>query len=442
MASLYTEHNRRTIQINNLPQRPKLRLGHIRLRQAQSILTMVEALVASHVAGLPVGDDVGRWLDTIDGTLKDQLAAIGLIDKPKAGRLGKLTEFYITRKEEAKCKAGTLTRLRQSAKDAISFFGYDRRVHTITEAHCEDFRHYLLHKRTPKTLSEATTRKRCGDIRAMFTSAIKAGVLRSNPMQAVPTANISTTQRQFISEADAVKVMEQFPNAQWRLLFALARWGGLRVPSEPQALTWADINFDDNRMTVHSPKTEGYVGKESRIVPIFPEILGPLQDVFDQAEVGEVFVLPMLQDRTGAALRKPMEKAVKAAGLQQWPRMWHNLRATRQTELEDNFPTHVVCSWIGNSPGIAQQHYLQTTEDHFAAAIRSPEPVVQSGLVFGAESGAVDDGNGEKCSVICTTPTNEKAENLDIEGFPQVSSDPYGIRTRVAWMKTRCPRPD
>lgn len=64
-----------------------------------------------------------------------------------------------------------------------------------------------------------------------------------------------------------------------------------------------------------------------------------------------------------------MEKAIKLAGVEPWPRLWHNLRSTRQTELEDHHPTHVVCAWLGNTPKIAQRNYLQVTDQHFADAV-------------------------------------------------------------------------
>ena len=38
------------------------------------------------------------------------------------------------------------------------------------------------------------------------------------------------------------------------------------------------------------------------------------------------------------------------------------------TELQRQFPLHVVCSWLGNSPRIAQQSYLLVTEDDFSKA--------------------------------------------------------------------------
>ena len=43
-------------------------------------------------------------------------------------------------------------------------------------------------------------------------------------------------------------------------------------------------------------------------------------------------------------------------------------RASRETELANEFPIHVVCEWIGNSMDVARRHYLQVTEEHFQKA--------------------------------------------------------------------------
>jgi hypothetical protein len=48
--------------------------------------------------------------------------------------------------------------------------------------------------------------------------------------------------------------------------------------------------------------------------------------------------------------------------------VFHSMLASRQTELQREFPLHAVCSWLGNSPRVAQQCYLFVTEDDFARA--------------------------------------------------------------------------
>jgi len=63
-----------------------------------------------------------------------------------------------------------------------------------------------------------------------------------------------------------------------------------------------------------------------------------------------------------------MTRLLRRAGVSGWPRLFHSMRASRQTELQREFPLHVVCSWLGNSPRIAQQSYLLVTEDDFAKA--------------------------------------------------------------------------
>jgi hypothetical protein len=63
-------------------------------------------------------------------------------------------------------------------------------------------------------------------------------------------------------------------------------------------------------------------------------------------------------------------RILRKAGLNPWPKLFHALRAACQTDLANRFPAHVVCEWLGNSLAVAQEHYLQLTEDHFRAAVQ------------------------------------------------------------------------
>lgn len=85
------------------------------------------------------------------------------------------------------------------------------------------------------------------------------------------------------------------------------------------------------------------------------------------------------------ALRTQMARCIKKANVEPWPRVFHNLRASRQTELEDDWPSHVVNRWLGNSEKVGRDHYLQITDDHFEKAARD-----------GAEIGAVSQGNASQ----------------------------------------------
>lgn len=59
---------------------------------------------------------------------------------------------------------------------------------------------------------------------------------------------------------------------------------------------------------------------------------------------------------------------MKRVGLKPWPKTFQNLRSTRETELAEEYPLHVVTAWLGNSEPVAAKHYLQITDDHFRSA--------------------------------------------------------------------------
>ncbi|MSR59692.1 MAG: site-specific integrase, partial [Planctomycetaceae bacterium] len=145
--------------------------------------------------------------------------------------------------------------------------------------------------------------------------------------------------------------------------------GGLRTPSETLGVRWSDVIWDQDRMRVPSPKT-ARKGKPERFVPLFPELRKQLDELFDLAPDGADFIIPRAV-RAEVNMRGKMAQIVRKAGFVPWPRIFHNLRSTRQTELTETFPAHVVAAWMGNTVDVANKHYLQTTDAHFAAAAGS-----------------------------------------------------------------------
>ena len=49
------------------------------------------------------------------------------------------------------------------------------------------------------------------------------------------------------------------------------------------------------------------------------------------------------------------------------------LRASRQTELTERFPLHVVCEGLGNTTTVATQHYLLVRDSDFEKALERDE---------------------------------------------------------------------
>ena len=136
-------------------------------------------------------------------------------------------------------------------------------------------------------------------------------------------------------------------------------------------MKWCDVDWANNRIRVTCSKTEHHQDRAERYVPLFPELRGHLLQAYEEAEAGTEYVITRYRNKNGN-LRTQLQRIIRGAGLTPWPRLFHNLRSTRQTELAEQFPAHVVCSWIGNTERVADDFYLQTTDAHFAKAIAQP----------------------------------------------------------------------
>jgi hypothetical protein len=145
-------------------------------------------------------------------------------------------------------------------------------------------------------------------------------------------------------------------------------------------------------MIVSSPKTECH-GKPTRQVPLFKELRPYLEAAWDVAPDGAVYVLPeryrnSANKATGwrnCNLRTQFERIVERAGLEKWPRLFHAMRSSCESDLVKRHPLHMAARWLGNTPRIAEKHYLITSDADFneAAGIDRGDKE-QSG----AESGA------------------------------------------------------
>ena len=98
-------------------------------------------------------------------------------------------------------------------------------------------------------------------------------------------------------------------------------------------------------------------------------------------------------------LRTEFLRIIERAGFLPWERIFHNMRATRQTELEDKYPSHVVCAWMGNSERTARKHYLQVRDEHFERAAESganihPTDTVEANMMLVSPGKTLSSMNG------------------------------------------------
>ncbi len=286
---------------------------------------------------------------------------------------------------------------KQPIRNLIAHFGPKKDITKISEADAMDFRQYLMNSK----LASATVAKRLQFARKFFHDARRRKLIASNPFAEVSAKSVvRLDQRRFVTQEETTKLLDACPNHHWRTIIALARYGGLRCPSEVLSLRWQDIDWDKQRINVPSPKTAHH-GKESRMIPLFPELQVALEEAWEFAPEGANYVVDEHYRKSSNAsngwrncnLRTYFERIITRAGLVPWPKLFHALRSSRETELAQDFPIHVVTAWLGNTPTIAMRHYLLTTDADFERAAGGKtrtEKAVQIPVQQAQETGGKD----------------------------------------------------
>ncbi len=369
MATLFRDSRTRGYQIQFARpdgRRTSIRLGQVTKRQAENVKWYVEDLVACRETGSAPRPATAEWVAQAPKKVRRRLERLGLVEtreRRTVPTLGEWLETYISGRKDIQRR--TRINMDQARSDLLRFFGAKKRLDQITPGEAEDFRIWM---KADRGLSEGTIRRRCKRAKQFFNAAVKKRIIPENPFSGLKCGPYADASRfYFVTRAEAEAVLEACPDAQWRLIFALCRYGGLRCPSELLALRWQDVDWERMRFTVHAAKTAHHTGSGIRLVPIFPELHLHLREVYEHAEEGTEYVITRYR-HTNQNMRTTLSGIIYRAGLELWPKLFQNLRSTRETELAEEFPLHVVCAWIGNSQPIAAKHYLQITEAHFEQA--------------------------------------------------------------------------
>lgn len=372
MASVCCEGNgRRYIQANELPGRPKVRLGKVSDKVAESIRTKVESLIAAKASGQPLDQETAAWLGRIDTRLHDKLVKAGLVmPRQRDARpvtLGEfLDEYFSALGPQKPNTARNNLRARRLLEE---FFDGNRTLASITEGDADDYRNWLLNT---KRLAKGGVGRDIGRAKTLFKAAARKRLIPESPFAHLQCPSQTNPSRKKYIPGDVIElVIAACPNHEWRLIFAFSRYAGLRIPSEIQNLKWADIHWESNRFTVRATKVEHHAGRETRSIPIFPELRPYLEAARRDAKEGCEYVISRAEG--GPNLRRYAEQIIKKAGVQQWPKLFVNLRASCEKDLMEVHRPDAVLTWIGHSAQVHLQHYAPgATECDYQKAVQNP----------------------------------------------------------------------
>lgn len=242
MASISNDGNglRRIQYVGPDGRRRAIRLGRVSERTAQQVRAHVENLVSAKATGHAVPRETASWLAADAGEpMLTKLAAVGLIQPREAVLLKPYLAAVLASRGDV--KASTKLVMGHVERNLLDYFGEAKDLRTITPGDADAWRLWLV---TNEKLAAATVSKRAGMAKAFFRPAARRKLIDANPFEDIKRGSQANSSREyFVSTADARKVLDHCPDDDWRLMFALARFGGLRVPSEPLGLRWADVDW-------------------------------------------------------------------------------------------------------------------------------------------------------------------------------------------------------
>lgn len=205
--------------------RPTIRLGKVSQRAAESVKNRVELLLEAKLLNRPMDGDLAQWVAGLDQRMAKKFAEVGLIPNPEpkpTDTLGPFLRGYIDGR--ADLKPATKIVRGQVIRDLTEFFSDSRDVRTIVPGDADDFKQWLV----GRELAPTTIHKRLQVARSFFHAMRRRKLIDENPFDGVKAAATGIRDRQrFVTRAEITSVLDACPDHHWRMIVALARYGGL-----------------------------------------------------------------------------------------------------------------------------------------------------------------------------------------------------------------------
>ena len=109
-----------------------------------------------------------------------------------------------------------------------------------------------------------------------------------------------------------------------------------------------------------------------------------------------------------------MKRLIALLGIKPWPKLFHNLRASRESELCDEYPLATVCQWLEHRPQVGVAHYLvyPDKDASFQRAIGKAGRVTRKATRQGEELGEFE-------GILGTEETQKPQETPEFAGVSE-----------------------
>ncbi len=360
------------LQIKFNGRRRQIDLGKIDEAEAKYAAAMINLLVQQLSYTNVLRPELQAWVDNLPCKLAVSLANAGLIEQKNVKySIGELIDLFLIAYEKSDWASSTKRRMRCSLRRFPDFirekpvdFYLDRessktRIMTINKA--------LLDAGHAK----ATVSKTNGDLSQVGNWAVGMGFIEFNPFSALPTPKAVNKDRNVDVPAETIiECIKVCGDPDLRIILALARFAGLRIPSELSQLNWTHYDVSENTLSALNNNKQGEDHRKT--IPVWPILEKYLQEHWEEtAEKSESIVTQETLRVTAAAIRGRAERVIKKAGFQLWPRLFQNLRSSFENDLKrSGIPLADVAEMLGHSEKVQAESYLKLSKKDIDQALK------------------------------------------------------------------------
>jgi integrase len=396
-------------------ERKTIGLGRKPKKHCESILAKVEELASCALSGRAPGNQTSAWVGSLpDGDkLLKRLVKLGLVcqrKKPTEVEVAKAVVVTISKAIERfenhkrpMVAARSMDKLSECLALLQTYLKGERDIRSVSTGDGLEFESWGR----GKGFSEAYQRTVNRYAKQFFAFHVEVGTIEENPFRKLKSTSLSATVRHYVTPEDTIRLLNACPDHKWKVLVGLARYAGLRVPSEAFAITWAHVDWEQKALLIPSKKTRRYA--DSRPMPIIPELMEILEKAFEDADVGAEKVVEL----SYANIRRKLPAIIKKAGLKPWEDLFQTLRRSCETHLVSlGHPPHAVSAWLGHSQQVSKDHYLMVTSEHFSKATTVGEKSAEKSAVTDRNEGKRREKSAQSSAVETTSDEslNEKTQ--------------------------------
>lgn len=350
------------IRIHAKGERYVVWVGKLTARQAREYERHVGSVVDSFKVGASPEPETLKWFETAPERIREKFVSWGMLPAlnrrmvtPEQRTVAGWTQLYI---DENTNNRRTTNNYQQARTWLLKQVDGKRDIATVTKGDLQRWQ-----KSMAKQLALSSRNKHLQRVKTMFSGAVDDGLLSASPAaglkQEKSTKRVDRSRQFFVDGKMTSQVLKHLPDTNWKLIFCLMRFQGLRR-HEVFALDWKHIDWETGELTVPVETKTGW-----RVLPIFPETMPYLRDRQELAKKGEKVVA---WEGSEESLTERLRRLVDGIRGECWPKVCQQLRSTRRTELQEEFPNHVVNEWLGHDSTTADKHYLQVTPEHLERA--------------------------------------------------------------------------